>query len=617
MVPERVLALDALPLTANGKVDRRALEALAAAGRTATGRVAPRTPLEEAIAHVWSEALDGMAVGAEDDYFLLGGDSVLATVIVGRLRDGLGTDAISVRDVLTAHTVAGLAARLGGREGAQPRLEQAARAVSRGRADDRRGARGATARRRSVGGAAMSVAVQSTAWLRCYEPRPDASGRIVCFGPAGGAASFFRGWSAHAPADVEVWALAYPGRERRIDEPPLERMEDLADAITGVLAPRIDRPTVLFGHSMGASVAYEVTRRLEARDGRAPAGLVVSARRGPCHQRACPDDTAGLTDAEILGRLRALGGTAAEVLDDPAMHELIVPPCRTDFELLGHYRPQPAPPIGTPLAVVHGDRDPAVPAAEVRSWTQASRHAAGMHVFPGEHFFCVHHEAALVAYVAALLRGEPGAEPAIVKPRRFVRRPAGEPAPAPAYHERRVAFDGDPLAAAVALAECSTLPNVLYERRGAVSWAEGTRVETEVAGDDPPLQHTRAMLAQLELTGWRAYGWAGFDLAHALHGTGGVPAGTPLVRLLIPDREVRLDDGTALLRARDPGDLARLAERLRCAAARRRRRRRAHRRARPGPRDPAARALRTTPPRTTSPRSAPPWPTSVPIDWRR
>ena len=126
MVPERVLALDALPLTANGKVDRRALEALAAAGRTATVRVAARTPLEEAIAHVWSEALDGMAVGAEDDYFLLGGDSVLATVIVGRLRDGLGTDAISVRDVLTAHTVAGLAARLGGREGAQPRLEQAA-----------------------------------------------------------------------------------------------------------------------------------------------------------------------------------------------------------------------------------------------------------------------------------------------------------------------------------------------------------------------------------------------------------------------------------------------------------------------------------------------------------
>ncbi len=413
----------------------------------------------------------------------------------------------------------------------------------------------------------MSVAVQSTAWLRCYEPRPDASGRIVCFGPAGGAASFFRGWSRHAPADVEVWALAYPGRERRIDEPPLERMEDLADAITGVLAPRIDRPTVLFGHSMGASVAYEVTRRLEARDGPAPAGLVVSARRGPCHQRACPDDTAGLTDAEILGRLRALGGTAAEVLDDPAMHELIVPPCRTDFELLGHYRPQPAPPIGTPLAVVHGDRDPAVPAAEVRSWTQASRHAAGTHVFPGEHFFCVHHEAALVAYVAALLRGEPGAEPAIVKPRRFVRRPAGEPAPAPAYHERRVAFDGDPLAAAVALAESSTLPNVLYERRGTVSWAEGTRVETELAGDDPPLQHTRAMLAQLELTGWRAYGWAGFDLAHALHGTGDVPAGTPLVRLLIPDREVRLGDGTALLRARDPGDLARLAERLSGLAA--------------------------------------------------
>jgi mycobactin phenyloxazoline synthetase len=126
MVPEHVLALEALPLTANGKVDRRALGALAATGRGATGRVAPRTPLEEAIAHVWSEALAGVAVGADDDYFLLGGDSVLATVIVGRLRDGLGTDAISVRDVLTGHTVAGLAARLRRGDGAGPRLEQAA-----------------------------------------------------------------------------------------------------------------------------------------------------------------------------------------------------------------------------------------------------------------------------------------------------------------------------------------------------------------------------------------------------------------------------------------------------------------------------------------------------------
>ncbi|WP_433235678.1 amino acid adenylation domain-containing protein [Streptosporangium sp. CA-135522] len=113
MIPDRVVVVDALPLTGNGKVDHRALTALAAARAQTSRRSEPVTALQQVIALVWCRALGLEEVGMDDDYFLLGGDSVLATVIVGRLRDALDTDAVSVHDILRHPTVARLAARIG------------------------------------------------------------------------------------------------------------------------------------------------------------------------------------------------------------------------------------------------------------------------------------------------------------------------------------------------------------------------------------------------------------------------------------------------------------------------------------------------------------------------
>ncbi|MFE5641556.1 amino acid adenylation domain-containing protein [Rhodococcus sp. NPDC056516] len=115
MVPDRIVVTTALPVTINGKIDR---DAIVAAARTLSdtqrraAHVAPRTPLEENIADVWRSVLGVDRVGVTDTLFALGGDSVLATTIVARLRDRLNTDAITVRMVFAAPTVAGLAARI-------------------------------------------------------------------------------------------------------------------------------------------------------------------------------------------------------------------------------------------------------------------------------------------------------------------------------------------------------------------------------------------------------------------------------------------------------------------------------------------------------------------------
>jgi amino acid adenylation domain-containing protein len=112
MVPSAVVTLDSLPLTPSRKVDRRALpEPEWGAGQAAeagAGWVAPRTPVEEAVASVWAEVLGAERVGAHSDFFKLGGHSLLAAQAVARLRDEFGVE-LPLRSLFESPTVAGVA----------------------------------------------------------------------------------------------------------------------------------------------------------------------------------------------------------------------------------------------------------------------------------------------------------------------------------------------------------------------------------------------------------------------------------------------------------------------------------------------------------------------------
>lgn len=242
-------------------------------------------------------------------------------------------------------------------------------------------------------------------WVRRYRPRPDAAARIVCFPPAGGTASTFRGWAPRLPDDVELWAMTYPGRENRFAEPSIQDMAELADAAAGALAPAIDRPCLLFGHSMGASVAFEVARRLEPACGELVARLVVSCRPGPALQLACPSRSHLLDDDGVVAELRELGGTADEILDDPEMRALVLPIARSDFTLIGHYRPRLEPPLRAPISAFVSEDDPSLVPDDVLGWSSATRGDFDVVRFPGGHFYLVEQEADVVARLTPHLRG--------------------------------------------------------------------------------------------------------------------------------------------------------------------------------------------------------------------
>ncbi|MER6174692.1 amino acid adenylation domain-containing protein [Streptosporangium sp. NPDC001681] len=128
MVPDLLVPLAGLPLTANNKVDRKALAALvaAAAGETGTPYTAPATALERVLARVVGQVLGVPRVGAHDDIFALGGDSVLATTIIARLREALDASSLPLRALFTERTVSRVARRFAEVEETSGRLEAVA-----------------------------------------------------------------------------------------------------------------------------------------------------------------------------------------------------------------------------------------------------------------------------------------------------------------------------------------------------------------------------------------------------------------------------------------------------------------------------------------------------------
>ncbi|MEU8380076.1 alpha/beta fold hydrolase [Streptosporangium sp. NPDC048865] len=240
-------------------------------------------------------------------------------------------------------------------------------------------------------------------WLRCAFPRPGATTRLFCFTHAGGSATAYRTWSESLPPSVELHATQLPGRADRFTEPPPDDIDTLADELTGAMLPLLDRRFALFGHSMGATLAYEVTRRLEVR-GIAPARLFVSGARAPHDSRHRPA-ISEYDDERFVAELAKLGGTEAEVLSHRAMREIVLPYVRADFRLLEAYRHRPGPPLHTPLSVLVGDADPVVTPAQAKSWETCTSSGFSLTVLPGDHFYLQPQRERVVEEIVRTLAG--------------------------------------------------------------------------------------------------------------------------------------------------------------------------------------------------------------------
>jgi pyochelin biosynthetic protein PchC len=237
-------------------------------------------------------------------------------------------------------------------------------------------------------------------WLRRFGPAPAASSRLVCFPHAGGAATYFFPVAKGLAPDVDVVGVQYPGRQDRHREPCLDTVADLADGVVAALRPLADRPLTLFGHSLGATVAFEVARRLEA-DQVELAGLFASGRRAPSVHY---DERVHLRDdAGVMAAVRSLGGTEADLLDDEEVVRMVLPAIRSDYKAAETYRYQPGPRLQCAINGLVGEDDPRASAPDVRAWADHTGGGFMLHTFPGGHFYLKDSLPAILALLTAHL----------------------------------------------------------------------------------------------------------------------------------------------------------------------------------------------------------------------
>lgn len=234
-------------------------------------------------------------------------------------------------------------------------------------------------------------------WLRRFHSSPDAAARLVCFPHAGGSASYFFALSAALSPAVDVLAVQYPGRQDRHGERRVENLRELADGVRDALAGAADLPLAFFGHSLGATLAFEVART------RPPTHLFASGRRAPSRQRPADEYVHRLDDTGIIAELRRLSGASNPILADPELRALFLPTLRSDYRAIETYRPGPGVTVDCPITAITGDADPVTTVDNASAWQTHTTGDFALHVLPGGHFYLEEHQPAIVGIITDTL----------------------------------------------------------------------------------------------------------------------------------------------------------------------------------------------------------------------
>ncbi len=232
----------------------------------------------------------------------------------------------------------------------------------------------------------MRVEPSRSSWVRISCPRPAARVRLICLPFAGGSANSYWEWPSYLPEHVEVVPIQLPGRESRLDEPAIDSADLLAGRLLEGLLSHLDRPFALFGHSMGALIAFELARNLRTK-GLEPVHVFASGCKAPHLPRGRSTHRHHLPDQEFIRAVSDMNGVPHEVLENVDLMELVLPPLRSDFKLVETYRYRSQPPLRCPISAFGGLHDNEATQDEIEAW---SHHTVGpfqVLMLPGGHFF--------------------------------------------------------------------------------------------------------------------------------------------------------------------------------------------------------------------------------------
>lgn len=221
---------------------------------------------------------------------------------------------------------------------------------------------------------------------------------------AGGSAQVFAEFARKTSLEVEVWGLQLPGRGSRLRESPVTDMGEMIALAVDALRPRLELPFALFGHSMGALLAFEVARELRRSGASAPWRLYVSACPAP---QAAPEvpPLHGVSDEALLQVLDAFGGLPNGFDARSPAAPALLPALKADLEAHASYVYDPEPPLDCGIVAFAGVEDRSTSADAVARWGSETLATFDLHELPGGHFFVKTHSDLVLKLIEADLAG--------------------------------------------------------------------------------------------------------------------------------------------------------------------------------------------------------------------
>ncbi|TQV77391.1 thioesterase [Aliikangiella marina] len=229
--------------------------------------------------------------------------------------------------------------------------------------------------------------------------------KLLCFPYAGGSAATYLDWHNWLPQNVDLVAIQPPGRASRIFEPGYKNMHDLVDSLIEALYKELSSPYILFGHSLGSRIAFELMNRCLAQNLPLPHRFIASGSRGP-HLSPRITSIYRLPDAQFIEKLKSINGTPKEILENSELMELCLPMLRSDFELADKYKYSGDCVFDCPVSIFGGKSDSEISVDELKTWQKFFSKDITIELFAGDHFFIDSCKTSVISKVNEIIKFE-------------------------------------------------------------------------------------------------------------------------------------------------------------------------------------------------------------------
>ncbi|MEE3956204.1 amino acid adenylation domain-containing protein [Peribacillus frigoritolerans] len=362
MIPARFIEIQSIPLTPNGKVDHNALPKPDDSRPDDDSYVEPRNEIELRIANdIFSPILGIKQIGATDNFFDLGGNSLQATLVISQVRKSFGID-VNLIDFFQSPIVESLAEL----------VKQKEEFNDHKRIDVIR-----------------ELNEIEHSWIKVHK-EPEARIRIVCFPYAGASSYLFKKWPEMLAPDIEIVTIDLPGHGTKIKEQPFDSAFDVANRLASELETLSDKPLIFLGHSGGSILAFETARLLLNR-GINILKLFALASRAP-HAELKEPPRYHLPEAEFLTRVNEFGGLSQDMLNNKELLSLMIPTMRADEKLAETYLYSGKLNFLPFPISIYGGREDRIDPEDLKEWRELSTIECEFKLFDGGHFFLQENE---------------------------------------------------------------------------------------------------------------------------------------------------------------------------------------------------------------------------------